>query len=113
LKTATPIPAQTPTATPETNKIVLKFKKTATGKELLQNMQNSQITAQIKVDYNINKYRRLKRGCKPAKGCTRYTLSNIKYIIDHHTYDQNNGSLVASMRYYFGDSINKIKEINT
>jgi len=87
---------------------VLKLKKSLTGKELLHNIRDNQSTAKIKTDYNLNKYRQLKRGCKPRVDCQKYTLSNIKYVIDHNQYDVTNKNLLSSMRYYFGNAMDSI-----
>jgi hypothetical protein len=89
-------------------KIMIKLKKTLTGKELLQQIKSNPLTSKIKSDYNLNKYKQLKRGCKPRVNCDKYTLSNIKYVIDHNQYDAKNTHLVSSMRYYFGDATDTI-----
>lgn len=90
------------------NKIHLKLKKKLVGKELLENIRNNESTHRIKMDYNINKYKKLRRGSKPLTNTNKYTLSNIKYIMDHHLYDESNHTLQSSLKYYFGESIGEI-----
>lgn len=85
-------------------KIKLKLKKKLVGKEFLQSIKNNESNIRIKVDYNLNKYKQLRRGSKPIKDAKKYTLSNIKYIIDHHLFDESNSILQSSMKYYFGNS---------
>lgn len=86
---------------PQQPKIVLKLKQGPIGQKMLRTIKDNQSTAQIRIDYQINKYRQLKRGSKPRPNCHKYTLSNIKYLIDHH---QSNQQLISSMDYYFGQS---------
>jgi hypothetical protein len=89
-------------------KIKLRLKKGPTGRELLNIIKHSPITAQIHKDYNVNKYRRLVRGRKPQVNTQRYNLSHIKYIIDHKYIDFNDTRFQLSLKYYFGDKANEI-----
>ncbi len=62
-------------------------------------------------DYQITKYKNLKKGYKPAEGTQKFTLSNLKYLVDREkfkTQDEikawtgQNPSVLKSIQYYFG-----------
>jgi hypothetical protein len=74
------------------------------GKELLEHIKTSDTTQKIKIDYNLNRYHQIKRGVRPRKDTSRYTLSNIKYIMEHHLYDATNTYLNRSLRFFFGET---------
>ena len=85
------------------HKLTLKLKQPLVGKEYLKAIKNSSTTTQTLYDYHKNKYRQLKRGSKPFPNTRKYTLSNIKYIVEHGLYDSGNTYLLSSIRYYFGE----------
>jgi hypothetical protein len=76
------------------------------GKEYLKAVKKSTTTMQTRNAYHWNKYRQLKRGCKPATNAHKYTLSNIKYVVDHNQFDSSNNILMSAIRYYFEDKVN-------
>jgi hypothetical protein len=89
-------------------KIILKLKPKLVGKELLETIKHNESNLKIQIDTNINKYRQLRRGSKPQNDTKKYTLSNIKYLIDHQLYHPSNLLLQSSLKYYFGDSFSDI-----
>jgi hypothetical protein len=74
------------------------------GKELLEHIKTSDTTQKIRIDYNLNRYNQIKRGTRPHKDAHRYTLSNIKYIMDHNQYDPANPRLNRSLQFFFGET---------
>lgn len=84
-------------------KIILKFKSNHVGKDLLNVAKNCTSTKKIHEDYYFNRLKQIKRGVKPKENQNKYTISNIKYIIDHHIFDEENGKMVDSFIFYFGD----------
>lgn len=103
----TPTQAQTQT-TQHKIKLKLKLKPSFVGKQLLEQIRHNDTTKMIKIDYNINKYKNLRRGTKPKIGIIKYTLSNIKYVMERKLYDPTNSFFLSSLKYYFGDSFNEI-----
>jgi hypothetical protein len=85
-------------------KIHIKLKPKLVGKELLEHIKTSDTTLKIKIDYNLNRYHQIKRGVRPRKDIRRYTLSNIKYIMEHHQYDATNTYLNRSLQFFFGET---------
>jgi len=81
-----------------------------TGKEYLKSVKKSTTTMQTRNAYHLNKYRQLKRGCKPATNAHKYTLSNIKYVVDHNQFDSSNNILMSAIKYYFDDKVNLIEK---
>ena len=55
-------------------------------------------------DYYSNKYRKLKKGVKPPIDARKYTLSNIKYVVEHQLYDPANELLNRSIIGYLGNT---------
>lgn len=83
--------------------------------QLLSNIRHSTITRQIKIDYWINQYKRLKTDRKPKPNIKRYTLSNLKYLLKTHTIEALQHSdpvFDCSIKYYFGNKDQLAKIIN-
>lgn len=97
-----------PNTESEPKKLKLVLKKSLIGKELIKNIKTTPVTVQIRTDYYLNKYKHLKRGRKPGDNVQRYTLSHIKYLLDHHQYDPSNHRLMLSLKYYFGEEIQSV-----
>ena len=84
-------------------KIVLKLKKTPVGRDYLQQTKHNPVNQQIREDYQLNVYRQLQHGRKPSPNARRYTLSNIKYLLEHPTPGhKSNPILIRSMHFFFG-----------
>lgn len=89
-------------------KIKLTLKPTLIGKQLLLKIKSSPVTQLIHYDYNANRYKNIKRGNKPSLTTRRYTLSQIKYLVNKHKL--NSTTLMSfqdpifekSIKYYFG-----------
>lgn len=80
------------------------------GKEHLLSVRDNDNTKQIQLDYKINQYRKLKKGAKAKENQKRYTLSNIKYVINKNKiitlkqledYGQTDVMLIPAIKYYF------------
>jgi len=93
-------------------KLQISLKPTLVGKEQLMSIKKSETTKKLHIDYNANKYKQLKRGYKPKDTTSRYTLSNIKYVIDKNNlstiekikqFSNNDPLLISSIKYYFND----------
>lgn len=99
-----PSPPQTSPTEQVVPKINIKLKPKLVGKELLEHIKTSDTTQKIRIDYNLNRYHQIKRGVRPHTDARRYTLSNIKYIVDHHQYDPSNSRLNRSLQFFFGET---------
>jgi hypothetical protein len=87
------------------------------GKDKLISIKENETTKKIKKDYNLNKYKNLKRGYKPRESDKKYTLSNIKYIVEKNqlttneklqSFANHDPMLMPAIKSYFGDSNNFI-----
>jgi hypothetical protein len=89
---------------PQLPKIVIS-NPTLIGKAKLAEIKKNSTTRQVRYDYNLTKYQHLKRGIKAKLGAYRYTLSNIKYIIEKSEKSSliDNEILKKSITYYFGN----------
>uniref|UniRef100_A0A6C0BLZ8 Mitochondrial resolvase Ydc2 catalytic domain-containing protein n=1 Tax=viral metagenome TaxID=1070528 RepID=A0A6C0BLZ8_9ZZZZ len=89
---------------PPTHKIKIKLKQVPIGRDFLQMTKHSSTTRQTMVDYYKNQYRQLKKGYRPLPNASHYSLSNLKYILEHHQYDPQNHILLNSLHRFFGET---------
>lgn len=88
----------------EPKKIKLKFltNENMSGKEILENIKNNNISGLIIADMNINKFKLLKRGVNPKNlNKSKFSLSELKYIINNNITITHN--IKSSIEYYFNN----------
>lgn len=132
LKTSTSIdiPCQIPYSIEEEDSSPCPPFPSSSGKMKLNEIANSQVSKDIMIDRLINKYRNLKRGrniTQKQQSNGRFTLGNIKYIMNHY-HINNEDKLIAfynrtdinsniksglrnSLEYYFSTRFTSIFDI--
>jgi hypothetical protein len=84
----------------------------AIGRQALVQIRHNQTTSQLQNDYQVTKYRNLKRGVKPRPKGKNYNLCNVKYLIDRNptwitsldaltSACQNDSRLLRAIDFFF------------